>query len=111
MISYPKCGSYTLIPDMIDECRVICFIFKDGVQWTHGPHELQLMRSMRGVRVGLSLSRDFRDCSSFREEEITSYLQLAERALCCDCGCADHQAVLKVSNLYDRRYDVGRARK
>ena len=32
MISYPKFGSYTpmfRIPDMIDEFRVICFIFKD----------------------------------------------------------------------------------
>ena len=36
MISYPKFGSYTpmvWIPDMIDEFRVICFIFKDGVEF------------------------------------------------------------------------------
>ena len=37
MISYPKFGSYTpmfRIPDMIDEFRVICFIFKDGVEFS-----------------------------------------------------------------------------
>ena len=36
MISYPKFGSCTRmfrIPDMIDEFRVICFIFKDGVEF------------------------------------------------------------------------------
>ena len=35
MISYPKFGSYTpmfRIPDVIDEFRVICFIFNDGVE-------------------------------------------------------------------------------
>ena len=37
MISYPKFGSYTpmfRIPDMIDEFTVICFIFKDGVDFS-----------------------------------------------------------------------------
>ena len=36
MISYPKFGSYTAIfwiPDTIDEFRVICFIFKDEVEF------------------------------------------------------------------------------
>ena len=36
MISYPKFGSYTpmfWIPDMIDEFRVICLTFKDGVEF------------------------------------------------------------------------------
>ena len=36
MISYPKFIGYTsmfMIPDMIDKFRVICFIFKDGVQF------------------------------------------------------------------------------
>ena len=36
MISYLKFGSYTpmfWIPDIIDEFRVICFIFKDGVEF------------------------------------------------------------------------------
>ena len=36
MISYPKFGSYTptfWIPDMIDEFRVICFIFKVGEEF------------------------------------------------------------------------------
>ena len=36
MISYPKFGRYTpmfRISNMIDEFRVICFIFKDGVEF------------------------------------------------------------------------------
>ena len=36
MISYPKFGSYThmfRILDMIGEFTVICFIFKDGVEF------------------------------------------------------------------------------
>ena len=36
MISYPKFGSYMAmfsIRDMIDEFRLICFIFKDGVEF------------------------------------------------------------------------------
>ena len=36
MISYSKFGGETLkfrIPDMIDEFRVFCFIFEDGVEF------------------------------------------------------------------------------
>ena len=36
MISYPKFGVDTFmfrIPDMINEFRVLCFIFRDGVEF------------------------------------------------------------------------------